>query len=78
MVRDRTYIDENVECVVPVVNRPAKASPVFDSGTPEPAASDSPHRVFNIGNSRPSPLEEYIKALEDVLGRRTQQNWPPM
>jgi UDP-glucuronate 4-epimerase len=78
MVRDFTYIDDIVEGVVRVVDRPAEAHPAFEPARPDPGTSNAPYRVFNIGNSQPTPLSEYIEALEDALGRKAQRNYLPM
>ena len=78
MVRDFTYIDDIVEGVVRVLDRPAEANPAFDPAKPDPGTSNAPYRVFNIGNSQPTPLSEYIEALEDALGRKAQRNYLPM
>lgn len=78
MVRDFTYIDDVVEGLIRVIDKPAQPSPAFDSARPNPATSDAPYRVFNIGNSRPVPLMEYITALETALGRIARKNFLPM
>jgi len=78
MVRDFTYIDDIVEGVLRVVDRPAEPSHDFDPARPDPGTSNAPYRVFNIGNSRPTPLAEYIEALEEVLGRRAERHLLPM
>jgi len=78
MVRDFTYIDDSVEGVVRVMDRAAEANPAFEPARPDPGTSNAPYRVFNIGNSRPTPLAEYIEALEDALGRKAQRNYLPM
>jgi UDP-glucuronate 4-epimerase len=78
MVRDFTYIDDIVEGVVRVVDRPAEADPYFDPSRPDPGTSDAPYRVFNIGNSQPTPLNDYIEALEEALGRKAERNYLPM
>jgi UDP-glucuronate 4-epimerase len=78
MVRDFTYIDDIVEGVVRVVDRPAEANAAFDPARPDPGTSNAPYRVFNIGNSQPTPLAEYIEALEDALGRKAERNYRSM
>ena len=78
MVRDFTYIDDIVEGVVRVVDRPAEAAPGFDPSAPDPGTSNAPYRVFNIGNNQPTPLDDYIEALEDALGRKAERNYLPM
>ena len=78
MVRDFTYIDDIVEGVVRVLDRTADPDPAFDPARPDPATSNAPYRVFNIGNSQPTPLNEYIEALEEALGRKAERNLLPM
>jgi UDP-glucuronate 4-epimerase len=78
MVRDFTYIDDIVEGVVRVLDRAAEPDPVFDSARPDPGTSNAPYRVFNIGNSRPTTLTDYIEALEAALGRTAERNYLPM
>jgi len=78
MVRDFTYIDDIVEGVIRIVDRPAAPNPAFDTASPDPATSNAPYRVFNIGNSQPTPLADYIAALEDALGKKAQKNYLPM
>jgi UDP-glucuronate 4-epimerase len=68
MVRDFTYIDDVVEGVVRVLDRPAAGDPEWRGRDPDPARSRAPYRIYNIGNSRPVQLLTYIKALENALG----------
>jgi len=49
-----TYVDEIVEGVVHVVDRPPEANPAFDPARPDPGTSDASYRAFNIGNSQPT------------------------
>jgi UDP-glucuronate 4-epimerase len=78
MVRDFTYIDDIVEGVIRVLDKPATPSSKFDTIFPDPATSNVPYRIFNIGNSQPTPLLNYIQALETALGREAQKNYLPM
>jgi UDP-glucuronate 4-epimerase len=78
MARDFTYIDDIVEGVLRVLAKPATAAEGFDAAQPDPATSWAPHRVFNIGNSAPTPLLEFIAALESALGREAIQHLEPM
>jgi len=73
MVRDFTYVDDIVESVVRIVDKPATPSHASDGSAPEPAASKAPYRVFNIGNMRPAPLMEYVRALESTIGREARK-----
>ena len=78
MTRDFTYVDDIVEGVVRILDKPATPDPAFDSAAPDPATGKAPYRVFNIGNSQPTPLMEYIEALEDALGIVAEKNLMPM
>jgi len=68
LVRDFTYIDDIVEGVLRVLDKPATADAHFDPLHPNPATSSAPYRIFNIGNSTPTVLLDYIAALESALG----------
>lgn len=78
MIRDFTFIDDIVEGIVRVADKPAMANPSFDAAIPDPASSNAPYRVFNIGNNQPTPLMEYISALESALGIEAKKNYLPM
>jgi UDP-glucuronate 4-epimerase len=78
MVRDFTYIDDIVEGILRVNDRPAEPSQAFDTKSPDPATSNAPYRVFNIGNSQPTSLMEYIGSIEQVLSRKIKKNFMPM
>jgi len=78
MVRDFTFIDDIVEGVVRVLDKAATPNPAYDAAQPDPATSDAPYRVFNIGNGDPTPLMDYIRALEAALGLKAKMNMMPM
>jgi len=78
MVRDFTYIDDIVEGVVRVLDRPATPDPHFDADQPHPDRSWAPHRLFNIGNADPTPLLTYVEALEQALGRPAERRLLPL
>ena len=78
MVRDFTYIDDIVEGVVRVIDRPAKPNPAWSGDSPDSATSYAPYRVFNIGNSSPVELLHYIRVLEDCLGKKAVMQMLPM
>jgi UDP-glucuronate 4-epimerase len=69
MRRDFTYIDDIVEGVVRVVDRPAQPNRAWSSDHPDPGTSAAPYRVYNIGNIRPIELLRLIEVLETALGR---------
>lgn len=78
MVRDFTYIDDIVEGLIRVIDKVATPNPAFDAAKPDPATSNAPYRVFNIGNNQPTPLMDYIEALETALGRTATKNYLPL
>ena len=78
MVRDFTYVDDIVESLVRLLDKPAAPDATFDTAAPNPATSWAPHRVFNIGNSSPIPLMSYIEAVESVLGLTATMTFLPM
>ncbi|VCU70114.1 UDP-glucose 4-epimerase [Pigmentiphaga humi] len=78
MTRDFTYIDDIVEGVIRVIDKPAERAPEFDPSHPDPAISNAPYRVFNIGNMQPTPLMDYVHALEEAIGIEAKKNYLPM
>ena len=78
MIRDFTYVGDIVESLVRILDKPPKGDPTFDSASPDPSLSWAPHRVFNIGNSNPTPLMEYIDAIETSLGITAIKEFLPM
>lgn len=77
LLRDYTYVDDIVEGVLRVLDKPATPDPGYDPLAPNPATSAAPHRVFNIGNSTPTILTDYIAALESALGMKAVQRMLP-
>ncbi len=75
--RDYTYIDDIVEGVLRVLDKPATPDPKYDPLAPNPATSTAPHRIFNIGNQTPTLLTDYIAALESALGMVAVQRMLP-
>ena len=78
MTRDFTFIDDIVEGVIRVNDKTAISNKDFDSLNPDPGSSNAPYRVFNIGNSRPTPLMDYINAIETSLGIEAEKNFLPL
>jgi UDP-glucuronate 4-epimerase len=69
MVRDFTYIDDIADGVVRTLDRPPAAEAHHDTLTANPARSQAPYRVFNIGNQEPVPLMDFIAAIERHVGK---------
>ena len=78
MIRDFTFIDDVVESLIRILNKPAIQEKTFNTEYPDPSNSWAPHKVFNVGNSKPTPLIEYIQAIEDELGIKAQKILLPM
>ena len=78
MQRDFTYVDDIVEGVIRVLDKPATPAAAFDPLNPDPGTSNAPFRVFNIGNHDPVPLMDFIAAIEEALGRTAQKNMLPL
>jgi UDP-glucuronate 4-epimerase len=76
--RSFTYIDDIVEGVVRVLDQRAVADPAWSSASPDPARSNAPYRLFNIGNERPVDLLRYIEVLEDCLGKKATMEMRPL
>ncbi len=74
MVRDFTYVDDIVEGVIRVVDRPAEPNLAWSGTTPDPATSFAPYRIFNIGNNTPIELMRYINAVEAALGKKAKMD----
>ena len=68
MRRDFTYIDDIVEAVRRLADRPAQADPAWDGDAPDPGSSLAPYRIYNIGNNQPEPLARVVACLEKSLG----------
>jgi len=78
MVRDFTYIDDVVHAVTKLVNIPATTSTNYNTQKPDASTSNSPWRIFNIGNGKPTHLMDYISAIEKALGKEAKKNFLPM
>ena len=70
MMRDFTYIDDIVASVNETLFKTATPNMKFDAHHPDPATSHAPYRIFNIGNSQPIPLMQFIETIEDALGKK--------
>lgn len=70
MMRDFTYIDDIVASVNETLFKTATPNSNFDAHHPDPATSHAPYRIFNIGNSQPVPLMQFIETIEDALGKK--------
>ena len=62
--RDFTYIDDVIEIIIRLIDKPAQINNFFNKSAPEPNTSWAPHKIYNIGNSNPISIIDFIEALE--------------
>ena len=78
MQRDFTYVDDIVEGLVRVIDNPPAANTAWTGKNPEPSTSVAPYKIYNIGNSSPVKLLDFVKAIEESLGRNAIINFMPL
>ena len=79
MERDFTYIDDIVEGIFRIMtSEPPKGNPKWSGMTPDPSSSPAPYKIYNIGNSKPVKLMDFIHAIEDNLGKKAIIEFLPM
>jgi UDP-glucuronate 4-epimerase len=78
MRRDFTFIDDVVESVVRLVDKPAQPDARWSGDAPDPATSAAPWRVYNVGNNQPVEVKEVVRLIEQALGRQAVCELAPM
>jgi UDP-glucuronate 4-epimerase len=78
MRRDFTYVDDVVESVVRLVDRPATADPNWSTLKPDPGRSSAPWRIYNIGNNSPVEVLRVVELLENAIGKKALRELLPM
>jgi UDP-glucuronate 4-epimerase len=78
MKRDFTYVDDVVEAVVRLVDRPAAGDAKWSSDAPDPSRSSAPWRIYNIGNNNPVEVLDVVKLLEKAIGKKAVREMLPM
>jgi UDP-glucuronate 4-epimerase len=78
MFRDFTYIDDIVEGIYKVANNPSKGNKNWDNKNPNPSDSISPYKIYNIGNSTPVKLMDFISEIEKNLNKKAKINFLPL
>jgi UDP-glucuronate 4-epimerase len=76
--RDFTYIDDVVEAVIRALDRTATPDSGWSSDRPDPATSNAPFRLYNLGNHTPVPLLDFIASIERAIGKTAKKNFLPM
>ncbi|WP_371862640.1 NAD-dependent epimerase/dehydratase family protein [Tetragenococcus halophilus] len=75
MLRDFTYVDDIVEAVSRLVNKPAASNSEWTGADPDPSLSSAPYKIYNIGNNSPVRLMEFVEAIENKLGKVAKKNY---
>lgn len=78
MLRDFTYIDDIIEGIVRIMDVIPEGNAEWDDTHPDPATSSAPYRIYNIGNSQPTRLMDYIRCIEKAIGREAKKEFLPM
>ena len=76
--RSFTYVDDIVEGVIRTLDVVPTANPEWQGNAPDPASSNVPYRIYNIGNEQPVELLRYIEVLEDCLGSKANMQMLPL
>jgi UDP-glucuronate 4-epimerase len=78
MKRDFTYIDDIIEGMARVIERIPQPNPHWHGDAPDPSSSPAPYKLYNIGNNNPVLLLDFIKTLEEELGKKAVKHFLPM
>ena len=78
MQRDFTYVDDIVEGLLRVIDKPPAGNAEWDGLVPDPATSPAPYRIYNIGNNNPVRLLDFIEAIENATGKKAEKNLMPI
>jgi UDP-glucuronate 4-epimerase len=78
MRRDFTYVDDVVEALVRLIERPPQPNPDWSGDAPAPATSSAPWHIYNIGNNQAVEVTEVVRLLEQALGREARRELLPM
>lgn len=76
--RDFTYIDDIVEGIVRVLDRPARSDASWSGDRPDAGTSRAPWRIYNIGTNKPVQLMDYIAAIERAVGKKAKTELLPL
>jgi len=78
MSRDFTYIDDIVEGIIRIADRPAEPNQEWSASEPDPGTSQSPYRIYNIGNGQPTQLVAFVEMIEEACGRQADKQYLPI
>lgn len=75
MMRDFTYVSDIVEAIAKLVHQPASHNSNWNGTEPDPATSFAPYKIYNIGNSQPVKLMDFVEAIERKLNKQAIKNY---
>lgn len=78
MMRDFTYVDDIVEAISRLIDKPAQPNPEWTGESPDPGTSYAPYKIYNIGNNSPVRLMDFIEAIEEKTGKKAIKNYMPL
>ncbi|MEY8757188.1 NAD-dependent epimerase [Peribacillus frigoritolerans] len=78
MRRDFTYIDDIVEGIVRLLDKPPVHNIGWDRANPDSSSSYAPYKIYNIGNNKPIKLMDFINTLEKLIGKKAKVEFLPM
>jgi UDP-glucuronate 4-epimerase len=78
MKRDFTYIDDIIEGVLRVMDKTPQGNLNWSGKCPDPSSSRAPYKVYNIGNNTPVDLMDFIRTIEDQVGKKAKINFLPL
>ncbi len=78
MMRDFTYVDDIVEAISRLIDKPAQPNPKWTGESPDPGTSYAPYKIYNIGNNSPVRLMDFIEAIEEKTGKEAIKNYMPL
>jgi len=76
-IRDFTYIDDIVEPILKLIKKiPKKKNNKILNN--DPSQSVAPFQIYNIGNNDPKKLMDFVKAIENKIGKKAKINFKPL
>ena len=78
MIRDFTYIDDIVEAITRAIDHVPSCDPNWNSESPDPGSSSAPYKIYNVGNSKPVKLMDFISTIEKTIGKEANKVFLPM
>lgn len=78
MERDFTYIDDIVQGIQKLIQKPPIANKTWNENNNGISTSFAPYKIYNIGNNKPVKLMKFINTLEFIVGKEAKKNYMDM